>query len=76
MSIPEKRTALQSARPCRPPHRPGTGISGQSLRETPACRGTPYSAVTRIEKWIPIAFIFLHIMLFLLPFLVQRDFLI
>ena len=39
-------------------------------------RGTAYSAVTHREKWIPIAFVFLHIMLCLLPFLVQRDFLI
>lgn len=40
--------------------------------------GTSYSAVTRIEKWIPIAFIVLHIMLFLAPFLVRRgrDFLV
>ena len=39
-------------------------------------RGTSYSAVTRREKWIPIAFIVLHIILFLSPFLVKRDFLI
>lgn len=38
--------------------------------------GIPYSAVTRIEKGIPIAFVALHIILFLLPFLVQRAFLI
>ncbi len=39
-------------------------------------RGTPYRAVTRIEKGIPIAFVVLHIMLFLAPFLVPSDFLI
>lgn len=39
-------------------------------------RGTSYSAVTRREKWIPIVFVALHIMLLLLPFLVQRNFLI
>ena len=39
-------------------------------------RGTSYSAVTRIEKWIPIAFIVLHIALFISSFLVKRDFLI
>ena len=39
-------------------------------------RGTSYSAVTRIEKWIPIAFIVLHIALFLSLFWVKRDFLI
>ena len=39
-------------------------------------RGTAYSAVTRIEKWIPRAFVVLHSLLCLLPFLVQRDFLI
>lgn len=38
--------------------------------------GASYSAVTRIEKWIPIAFVVLHIILFLAPFWVQRDFLI
>ena len=38
--------------------------------------GTPYSAVTDREKWIPIAFVVLHIILFLSPFLVQSDFLI
>lgn len=39
-------------------------------------RGTSYSAVTRIEKWIPIAFVVLHIILFLSLFWVKRDFLI
>ena len=39
-------------------------------------RGTSYSAVTRIEKWIPIAFIVLHIMLLISLFWVKRDFLI
>ncbi len=39
-------------------------------------RGTAYSAVTRIEKGIPIAFVVLHSLLCLVPFLVQRDFLI
>lgn len=39
-------------------------------------RGTSYSAVTRIEKWIPIAFVVLHIILFLSPFLAKRAFLI
>ena len=39
-------------------------------------RGPSYSAVTRIEKWIPIAFVVLHIALFISSFLVKRDFLI
>ena len=39
-------------------------------------RGTSYSAVTRIEKGIPRAFIVLHIILFLSPFSAKRDFLI
>ncbi len=39
-------------------------------------RGTSYRAVTRLEKWIPIAFIVLHIVLFLSLFLVKREFLI
>ena len=39
-------------------------------------RGTSYSAVTRIEKRIPIAFVVLHIVLFFSGFLVKRDFLL
>ena len=39
-------------------------------------RGTSYSAVTHIEQGIPIAFIVLHIALFISSFLVKRDFLI
>lgn len=39
-------------------------------------RGTSYSAVTRIEKWIPIAFIVLHSILLISLFWVRRDFLL
>ena len=39
-------------------------------------RGTSYSAVTRIEKWIPIAFIVLHIILLISLFLVKCGFLV
>ncbi len=39
-------------------------------------RGTSYSAVTRIEKRIPRAFVVLHIILLISPFLTKRDFLI
>lgn len=39
-------------------------------------RGTSYSAVTRIEKRIPRAFVVLHIVLFFSGFLVKRDFLL
>ena len=39
-------------------------------------RGPSYSAVTRIEQWIPIAFVVLHIILLISLFLVKRDFLI
>ena len=39
-------------------------------------RGPSYSAVTRIEKWIPIAFVVLHIILLISLFWVKRDFLI
>ena len=39
-------------------------------------RGTSYSAVTHIEKWIPRAFIALHIILLLLLLLVKRNFLL
>jgi len=39
-------------------------------------RGTSYSAVTRIEKWIPIAFVVLHIILLISLFLVQCGFLV
>ncbi len=39
-------------------------------------RGTSYSAVTHIEKWIPRVFIALHSILFISPFLVKSDFLI
>ena len=39
-------------------------------------RGTSYSAVTRIEKGIPIAFVVLHIILFLSLFLVKCGFLV
>ena len=38
--------------------------------------GTPYSAVTHREQWIPLAFVVLHSLLCLFPLLVQRDFLI
>ena len=38
--------------------------------------GTPYSAVTHREQWIPLAFVVLHSLLCLFPFLVRRDFLI
>ena len=38
--------------------------------------GTSYSAVTRTEKWIPRAFVALHIILLISLFWVQRDFLI
>lgn len=38
--------------------------------------GTSYSAVTRIEKWIPIAFVVLHIILLISLFWGKRDFLI
>ena len=38
-------------------------------------RGTSYSAVTRIEKWIPIIFIVLHIILLISLFLVKCGFL-
>lgn len=39
-------------------------------------RGTSYSAVTRREKWIPIAFVVLHIILLISLFWVRRDFLL
>ena len=39
-------------------------------------RGASYRAVTRTEKWIPIAFIALHIILLISLFLVRRDFLL
>ena len=39
-------------------------------------RGTSYSAVTRIEKWIPIAFVVLHIILLISLFLVKGGFLV
>ena len=39
-------------------------------------RGTSYSAVTHIEQGIPIAFVVLHIILFLSVFWVKRGFLV
>ena len=39
-------------------------------------RGTSYSAVTHIEKWIPIAFVALHSILLISLFWGNRDFLI
>ena len=39
-------------------------------------RGASYSAVTRREKWIPIAFVALHIILLISLLLVKRDFLL
>ena len=39
-------------------------------------RGPSYNAVTRIEQWIPIAFVVLHIILLISLFWVKHDFLI
>lgn len=39
-------------------------------------RGTSYNAVTRLEQWIPIAFVALHIMLLISLFLVKCGFLV
>lgn len=39
-------------------------------------RGTSYSAVTHIEKWIPIAFVALHLILLISLFWARRDFLL